>query len=80
MVKKMTNDPGQEREWDKAELCNFYAMEAIIVRNMTGGTGSGAYLLRLKNWISFSCFLAAASEVNVPRFRRLPVRASFFRE
>ena len=46
----MTNDPGQERGWDKAELCNFYAMEAIILRNMTGGTtGSGAYLLRLKN-------------------------------
>ena len=73
----MTNDPGQERGWDKAELRNFYAMEPISVRNMTGGT---AYFLRLKNWISFSCFLAAASDGNVPRFRRLPVRGSFFRE
>lgn len=76
----MTNDPGQERRWDKAELRNFYAMQPIIVRNMTGGTDSGAYLLRLKNWISFSCFLAAAKDGNVPRFRRLPVRGSFFRE
>ncbi len=39
MVKKNNKDPGQEGGWDKAELCNFYAMEPVIVRNMTGGTG-----------------------------------------
>jgi hypothetical protein len=41
--------------------------------------GSGAQL-RLKNWISFSCLRAAASDEKVPRFLRLPVLGSFLRE
>jgi len=35
---------------------------------------------RLKNWTARSCFFAAAIDLNVPRFRRLPVFALFFRE
>jgi hypothetical protein len=34
----------------------------------------------LKYWISRSCFLAAASDPNVPRLRRLPVFGFFLRE
>jgi hypothetical protein len=34
----------------------------------------------LKNWTARSCLRAAASEEKVPRFRRLPVFVSFFRE
>jgi len=35
---------------------------------------------RLKNWTALSCFFAAAIDLNVPRFRRLPVLALFLRE
>src|SRR5437868_338753 len=34
----------------------------------------------LKNCTSPSCFFAAANDENVPRLRRFPVFASFFRE
>src|ERR1041384_1907392 len=35
---------------------------------------------RLKNCTAFSCFLALASDENVPRLRRLPVLGFFLRE
>ena len=35
---------------------------------------------RLKNWTARSCFFAAASVENVPRFLRPPVFGSFLRE
>src|ERR1044071_6180610 len=38
------------------------------------------YFLRLKNSTSCSCFFAASSDLNVPRFFRLPVLGSFFFE
>ena len=34
----------------------------------------------LKNWTARSCFCAAPSDENVPKFLRLPVFASFLRE
>jgi hypothetical protein len=36
--------------------------------------------LRLKNCTAFSCFFAAARDLNVPRFRRFPVFGFFLRE
>ena len=39
-----------------------------------------SFQCRLKYWTARSCFLAAASGLNVPRFRRLPVVGPFFRE
>src|SRR6266508_5024118 len=38
------------------------------------------YQCRLKNCTARSCFCAAASDLNVPRLRRLPLFGSFFRE
>src|SRR5712692_5659314 len=35
---------------------------------------------RLKNWMARSCWRAASRVLNVPRFRLLPVRGSFFLE
>lgn len=39
-----------------------------------------AQRLRLKNCTARSCFSAAARDLKVPRFLRLPVFGSFFRE
>src|ERR1700730_10654706 len=41
---------------------------------------SPRYPWRLKNCTARSCFFAAARERNVPRFLRLPVLGSIFRE
>src|SRR3954470_24478406 len=38
------------------------------------------YLERLKYCTSRSCFAASARVAKVPRFRRVPLRGSFFRE
>jgi hypothetical protein len=38
------------------------------------------YFLRLKYWMSRSCFSAAARLANVPRLRRLPVAGFLSRE
>jgi len=59
----------------------YCGANALIMESLRDdGSRLASHPRRLKNCTARSCFAAAARELNVPKFRRLPVLGFLFRE